>query len=153
MLPEEGTPEYIQQMKTSDDMWKNYNNSLLESRQVKSNMANMDDKRDKREGVRQANEIAMQNRERAAQQAATKASNAAKKQAEEHAKAQQQKAQKQKAQEQVYKQTKVDNKGNTGYTGQGNQSRAGNRKSVPAPKPVRRGKNYGVTGKRVTGGR
>ena len=90
----------------------------------------------------------MQNKERAAQQAATKASNAAKKQAEEHAK-----AQKQKAQEQVYKQTKVDNKGNTGYTGQGNQSRAGNRKSTPAPQPVRRGKNYGVTGKRVTGGR
>ena len=152
-LPEKGTPEYIKQMKTSDDMWKNYNNSLLESRQVKSNMANKSDKRDKREGVRQANEIAMQNRERAAQQAATKASNAAKKQAEEHAKAQQQKAQKQKAQEQVYKKTKVGNKGNTGYTGQGNQSRAGNRKSAPAPKPVRRGKNYGVTGKRVTGGR
>lgn len=148
MLPEEGTPEYIQQMKTSDDMWKNYNNSLLESRQVKSNKANRSDKRDKREGVRQANEVAMQNKERAAQQAATKASNAAKKQAEEHAK-----AQKQKAQEQVYKQTKVDNKGNTGYTGQGNQSRAGNRKSTPAPQPVRRGKNYGVTGKRVTGGR
>ena len=148
-----GTPEYEEWKKKNIVNFGNYNNSLLESRQVKSNMANMDDKRDKREGVRQANEIAMQNRERAAQQAATKASNAAKKQAEEHAKAQQQKAQKQKAQEQVYKKTKVDNKGNTGYTGQGNQSRAGNRKSAPAPKPVRRGKNYGVTGKRVTGGR
>ena len=148
-----GTPEYEEWEKKSIAKFENYNNSLLESRQVKSNMANKSDKRDKREGVRQANEIAMQNRERAAQQAATKASNAAKKQAEEHAKAQQQKAQKQKAQEQVYKQTKVDNKGNTGYTGQGNQSRAGNRKSAPAPKPVRRGKNYGVTGKRVTGGR
>ena len=148
-----GTPEYEEWKKKNIVNFGNYNNSLLESRQVKSNMANKSDKRDKREGVRQANEIAMQNRERAAQQAATKASNAAKKQAEEHAKAQQQKAQKQKAQEQVYKQTKVDNKGNTGYTGQGNQSRAGNRKSAPAPKPVRRGKNYGVTGKRVTGGR
>ena len=148
-----GTPEYEEWEKNSIAKFENYNNSLLESRQVKSNIANKSDKRDKREGVRQANEIAMQNRERAAQQAATKASNAAKKQAEEHAKAQQQKAQKQKAQEQVYKKTKVDNKGNTGYTGQGNQSRAGNRKSAPAPKPVRRGKNYGVTGKRVTGGR
>lgn len=146
MLPEEGTPEYIQQMKTSDDMWKNYNNSLLESRQVRSNIAN---KRDKREGVRQAkaeDEARADARERARALEAEqiRAQKIADKQAKEHAK----------AMEDRNKNTVVDNQGNKGYTGTGNQSRAP-KPPPPAANPPRGGtsKNYGVTGKRVTGGR
>jgi len=69
----------------------------------------------------------------------------------------------------VYANVVIDDKGNKGYTGQGNQSRAGI-KATPSPavtratygsgnKPkggvgsVNPRKNYGVTGKRVTGGR
>ena len=135
-----GTPEYIENMKSVDDNWKNYDNSLLKSK---------DDKRDKRvnrttkmEELRVRNAQAVADAEAKATQQRQKAEQQA-----------QQKAQ-QKAQEKANAKVAVDNKGNKGYTGQGNQSRAGNR-TKPAPTPSRGGtsKNYGVTGRRVTGGR
>ena len=145
-----GTPEYEEWEKNSmakqEAEWKNYNNSLLESRQVKSNIAN---KRDKREGVRQAkaeDEARADARERARALEAEqiRAQKIADKQAKEHAK----------AMEDRNKNTVVDNQGNKGYTGTGNQSRAP-KPPPPAANPPQGGtsKNYGVTGKRVTGGR
>ena len=72
--------------------------------------------------------------------------------ARDEAKAKQEAQEKQK--EKTYSNVTVDNKGSKGYTGQGSQSRAGNRtKTKPTPSRGGSRRNYGVTGKRVTGGR
>ena len=72
--------------------------------------------------------------------------------ARDEAKAKQEAQEKQK--EKTYSNVTVDNKRSKGYTGQGSQSRAGNRtKTKPTPSRGGSRRNYGVTGKRVTGGR
>ena len=93
-------------------------------------------------------------------QAQAKAQAEAQAQAKAQAEAQAQAKAQAEAQAKAYEKVVVDDQGNTGYTGQGNQSRAGNRPPPPAANPPRGGvgsnnprKNYGVTGRRVTGGR
>jgi len=134
-LPEEGTPEYIEAMNrfsSTNDSFKNYSSSILNSSE------SLGEKRDKR--VKKAEAMARV-------EAVAKA--------EKQAKAERERVQKEKN-----KKAKVDNQGNKGYTGQGNQGKAGNQgggsssyNSSGSGSSGGSSKNYGVTGKRVTGGR
>ena len=135
------------------DYTKQYKNkaSLLSSQPT---IGEQRDRRVKRQETAQA-EV------RAQAEAKAQADLQAKKQAEAQAQIQAQakaQAEKQaKAQAKAYEKTVVDSQGNRGYTGQGSQSRAGNRTSVynTQGSGSRGGssRNYGVTGRRVTGGR
>ena len=131
-----GTPEYY-------SSGVSFNDSLLSN------------KRDRREDrinrTNKMEELRVKNAQAVAQAKARDEAQA-KQEAQQKQKTQEQKVQKQK--EKTYSNVTVDNKGSKGYTGQGSQSRAGNRtRTKPTPSRGGSRRNYGVTGKLVTGGR
>jgi len=132
-----GTPEYYSAGVSFDST----DTSLLSDR---------NDRRDKRVNrTNKMEELRVKNEQAVAQ---------AKAKEEEQAR-QQKQIQKQAQKQKTYSNVTVDNKGSKGYTGQGSQSRAGNRVNKPSPQPKRGAvgsnnprKNY-FGNKRVTGGR
>ena len=136
-----GTPEYY-------SAGVSFNGSLL---------SNKKDRREDRINRTNKMEERRAKNAQAVAQAKARDEAKAKQEAQEKQKEQKQKVQKQK--EKTYSNVTVDNKGSKGYTGQGSQSRAGNRVSKPPSQPKRSGvtssnprKNY-LGNKRVTGGR
>jgi hypothetical protein len=136
-----GTPEYY-------SAGVSFNGSLLSNKK--------DRREDRINRTNKMEELRAKNAQAVAQAKARDEAKA-KQEAQEKQKEQKQKVQKQK--EKTYSNVTVDNKGSKGYTGQGSQSRAGNRVSKPPSQPKRSGvtssnprKNY-LGNKRVTGGR